>query len=215
MLTVSVLFSSCFEVVEEIALHSNGSGTMTLTVNLSQSKTRVAQLLLLDHIDGFKVPGRENIQSGFLEAIASLKQQAGITVMESHLDMEHFIATVKFSFRRIETVNAAVKSLWRAEHIQVPEIWAYRYQADKKLFIRDYHYLPDAKSSFEKLSTDHKKALSGALFTSITRFDDPVESISNPSARLSADKKAVMQQSPVPDLINGSIKISNQIQLKN
>ena len=51
-----LLLSSCFDIVEEIDLNENGSGTYGITLNLSQSKIRLSSIMLLDSSQGYKVP---------------------------------------------------------------------------------------------------------------------------------------------------------------
>lgn len=57
--------SSCFEVIEEIALKNDGTGDVVLTINLSQSKTKVASVMLLDSVQGYKVPSKQKIQQEY------------------------------------------------------------------------------------------------------------------------------------------------------
>ena len=53
-----VLFglSSCIEIIDDLSLKSDGSGTFKYSVNLSSSKIKVNSILALDSIDGKKVP---------------------------------------------------------------------------------------------------------------------------------------------------------------
>lgn len=61
LLSIFILlcFSSCFQVIEEINLTKAGSGTVNLTLNLSASKTKVASVMLMDSIQGYRChPGK-------------------------------------------------------------------------------------------------------------------------------------------------------------
>ena len=44
--------SSCFQIIEEITMRNDGTGDVLLTINLSQSKTKVATVMLLDSVQG-------------------------------------------------------------------------------------------------------------------------------------------------------------------
>jgi hypothetical protein len=69
------ILSSCFEVIEEIAIKNDGTGDVVLTINLSQSKTKVASVMLLDSVQGYKVPSKQKIQQELNEAVAYLKNR--------------------------------------------------------------------------------------------------------------------------------------------
>ncbi|MDO7743668.1 MAG: hypothetical protein MUP99_07845, partial [Pedobacter sp.] len=90
-------FSSCFQVIEEINVTSNGSGTVTLTVNLSSSKAKVASIMLLDSINGYKVPTKQKIQQEMDEVVVYLKNSPGIGNVTKRVDFDNYIATVSFS----------------------------------------------------------------------------------------------------------------------
>ena len=53
-------FTSCFEIVEEVTLKKDGSGEMSFSINLSQSKTKLNSIMLMDSINGYKVPKKSH-----------------------------------------------------------------------------------------------------------------------------------------------------------
>nr|BFF39643.1 hypothetical protein BACY1_14480 [Tenacibaculum mesophilum] len=64
--TISILlFTSCFEFVEEVSFNKDGSGSAVLTINLSKSKTKLASIMLLDSINGYKVPSKVTIRKKY------------------------------------------------------------------------------------------------------------------------------------------------------
>lgn len=75
ILIISFLsITSCFEIIEEIDLKSDGTGTMTYTLNLSKSKSKLASIMLLDSINGYKVPSRADIQKGLEDIVSELNK---------------------------------------------------------------------------------------------------------------------------------------------
>src|SRR3982750_2374922 len=86
------LFSSCFEVIEEISMRNDGTGDVVLTINLSQSRTKVASVMLLDSVQGYKVPSKQKIQQELSEAVAYLKKSEGISNVKSSSDFNSYIA---------------------------------------------------------------------------------------------------------------------------
>ena len=48
------LLSSCIEIIDDISMNNDGSGTFKYSINLSQSKVKVNSYLALDSINGEK-----------------------------------------------------------------------------------------------------------------------------------------------------------------
>ena len=64
-----LLCTSCFELVEELTLNENGSGEYEFTANLSQSKTKLKSIMLMDKVNGYEVPSQEKIKQAMLQQI--------------------------------------------------------------------------------------------------------------------------------------------------
>ncbi|MEC3880624.1 hypothetical protein [Parapedobacter sp. 10938] len=62
LLPLCALFSSCFQLIKEMTVNSDGSGTFALTANLSQSRSKLASVMLLDSINGHKVPSKPDVR---------------------------------------------------------------------------------------------------------------------------------------------------------
>ena len=87
--------NSCFDVLEEINLNEDGSGEMTLTFNLSKSKTKISSLRLLDSVNGYKVPNEDDLEAFLDEAVSYLKKEDGISNIQKksfgHDHLSYFI----------------------------------------------------------------------------------------------------------------------------
>lgn len=213
LLCFPLLFSSCFEIIEEITMRADGSGDMTITVNLSQSKTKVASILMMDSINGYKVPSRQTIQREVNEAVANLKKMPGISNVKSTTDFNNYIASISFSFKDVANVNNISKNILEAQKIKANNISTYTFNKSTGTFARDYKYYNTAKSEFSKLKKEDKEVFKTASYTSIYRFPVPIAKQSNAQAKVSKSQKATMQKCSVMDLINGKVSVSNQIQL--
>ena len=207
------LLSSCFQVIEEITMRNDGTGDVVLTINLSQSKTKVASVMLLDSIQGYKVPSKQKIQQELAEAVAYLKKSEGISNVKSTVDFNNYIASVSFTFKDVANINNITRNILAKQKIKATNTSTYSYNKAAKVFIRKYQSVATVKTEFSKLKSKDKAIFNGAIYTSIYRFDSPVTSTSNPASNLSKSKKAVMLKSSIMDLINGKINVSNQIQL--
>jgi hypothetical protein len=207
------ILSSCFEVIEDISMKNDGTGEVTLTINLSQSKTKVASVMLLDSVQGYKVPSKQKIQQELNEAVAYLRKSEGISNVKSTSDFNNYIATISFSFKDVSNINNITKNILARRKIKAANTSSYTYNKATKTFIRKYQAIGNAKTEFNKLKAKDKAVFNGATYTSIYRFESVVTSSSNPASNVSKSKKAVMLKSSITDLINGKVNVSNTIQL--
>ncbi len=205
--------SSCFQVIEEINLKNDGSGDVILTINLSESKTKVASIMLADSINGYRVPSKQKIVQQLNEAAAYLRKTPGISQVKTSTDFNNYVATIGFSFQDISNINNLTKDILAKQKIKATNNSSYSYNKTTGIFNRQYQPLNDAKQAYSKLKNQDKTVFKTAMYTSIYRFERPVSSISNPLANLSKTQKAVMLKSSILDLINGTVNISNRIQL--
>lgn len=205
--------TSCFEIIEEINLKADGSGDMTITVNLSQSKTKVASILMMDSINGYKVPDKTTIQKEIAKAVANLKKMPGISNVKSTTDFTNYIGTISFSFKDVSNVNNITRDLLANQKIKAANVSVYTYNKATATFSRDYKYSPTAKAEYNKLKKEDREIFQTATYTSIYRFPTGIVKQTNPMAKVSKSQKATMQKCSVMDIINGKISVTNQIQL--
>lgn len=215
--TLSVLFllcfSSCFQVIEEINLAKNGSGTVNLTLNLSASKTKVASLMLMDSIQGYKVPSRQTIIKELDEVVAYLRKSPGISNVQKKIDFENYIVSVSFAFKEIANINQVNQNVLKKLKVKGLSSSSYAYNAATQVFQRGYQHTPEATAQYNKLKLEVKKIFNDAAYVSIYRFEQPVASSNNSLAKISKSKKAVMLNTSVLGLINGKTNIGNRITL--
>ncbi|WP_257670122.1 hypothetical protein [Parapedobacter tibetensis] len=215
LLPICLMFHSCFQIIEEISVQPNGSGTVVLTANLSQSRSKLASVMLLDSINGHKIPSKQDIRSEMEEAVKILRGMKGISQVSHTMDFDKYIATIRFSFAQVANLNDITTIIFEKLKVKSANNSAYTYHTVSKTFNRHYSYEAKAKSEYNKLKSADKEIFQNAMYTSIYRFDDTVLKQSNGNAKISASKKAVMLQCPILDLIDGKINISNNIQLSN
>lgn len=196
-------------------MKQDGSGTAVLTANLSQSKSKLAAVMLLDSVNGYPVPSKADIRRELEQLADELQQIDGISNVTYTLDFNTFIASISWSFARVEDLNTITDRVFEKMKVTTANHASYAYLPATKTFSRTYVYEPAAKKEFDKLKAADQAVFENAIYTSIYRFDIPVVSNSNPIAKVSASKKAVMLQSPLMDLINGRKNLSNRIKLAN
>lgn len=210
-LFVLLCFSSCFQIIEEINLTDAGSGTVNLTLNLSASKTKVASVMLMDSIQGYKVPSRQTIQKELDEVVAYLKKSPGISNVQKKVDFENYIVSVSFAFKDIANIDNVNQNVLKKLKIKGLNNSSYTYNPKSQIFQRSYQHTKEAVAEYNKLKPEVKKVFKDATYVSIYRFEQPVVLCTNPLAKISKSKKAVMLNTGVLGLINGKTDLSNRI----
>ena len=112
-----VLFglSSCIEIIDDLSLKSDGSGTFKYSVNLSSSKIKVNSILALDSIDGKKVPSMDDIKQKIDQFIKTLDAQNGISNVKVEENYTDFIFKFQCDFTSVAALQTALKEVIEEE----------------------------------------------------------------------------------------------------
>ncbi|RYY64770.1 MAG: hypothetical protein EOO13_18070 [Chitinophagaceae bacterium] len=212
LLFLLISFSSCFQILEEITLRNNGTGEMLLTFNLSQSKSKLASIMLLDSVNGYKVPSEKDIQDYMNETVDFLKGSNGISNIKKSVDLKNYIFSVGFSFKEVGNINGITQRLLSKQKTKGPAI-SYSFDKVNGNFKKTYTHSAQMKKDYDQLKSKDKEIFKTAGFVSISRFEKTVGSSSNKLSKISPSGKAVMTKASALELINGTANISNQIQL--
>lgn len=208
-----LLLTSCFEVIEDVTIKKDGSGNMLLTLNFSQSRTKLAAIMMMDSIQGHKVPDRTEITEQLQQVADWLRTVKGISNISQSTDFNDYVATIRFSFRQVSDINNITSKILEQYKVKTKLSATYAYDQQNVKFTRHYNYSNEVKEQFDKLKERDKDILRAANYISIFRFEDAIESFSNQGAKLSRNQHALMQRFPLSDLVSGKADISNQIQL--
>lgn len=211
---LTALFSSCFQLIEEVSVNADGSGFFTLTANMSQSRTKLASILLLDSINGYKVPSKQEIGEKMNEAANTLRTVDGIGNVSQSVDFDKYIVTIRFAFNDVSNLNDITALIFdKLDIVEGTDNSSYNFQPGSGTFSRQYTHDARATSEYQKMKQADKAIFENATYTCIYRFAQPIASQSNTTAKVAASRKAVMLQCNVLDLIGGHTDISNTIQL--
>ena len=210
---LTITLTSCFDIIDEININNDGSGEITLTANLSKSKTKIASIMLMDSINGHKVPQKADIEKILNDAERYLQNAAGISHISKKADFENYIFSISCRFKSVENLESIISEVTKDLKVK-PVMVSYAYDAARKVFSKYYVYTPEAKKQYDKLKAEDRKIFDDAHYTTIFRFDSEVASVSNALSKISSSKKAVMLKTAALDLINGDVSLSNTIQLK-
>jgi len=209
---VVFLFTGCFEILEEVTIHEDGSGDATITLNISQSKTRLASIMLMDSINGYDVPSEAEIRSHIRELAQTIKKTSGVSDVSTIVNFDDYIFSISCKFATVDALNKMLSSIsTKKDAAMMAKKKPFTFDKRRKIFSRNYHY--NIASEFKKIKKDDREILKGASVTTIYRFDKPVVSTKNKVCKVSKSKKAVFLKVSAEDLVKGHKNIKNQIQL--
>lgn len=211
---LNLLLTSCFDIVEEINMKPNGSGSIVGTLNLSKSKTKVASLMKLDKMDSFKIPSQAEIEQEVKTIVQLLKKTNGISNVNYKLDFTNYIGSISCDFANVQALNSYSEALSKHFKAKLNIYSSYNYNASNKTFVRSYKHSVDAKKEFDKLNPENQQSFGQAYYTSIYRFENSILKQTNSRGKVSSNKQAVMIKVPIPMLIHGQANLANTITLE-
>lgn len=205
--------SGCIEIIDDLKINSDGTGTFKYNVNLSSSKVRINSYLALDSLDGKKVPSKEEITSRVNKTVDLLKTKSGITNVEFESDYTNYIFKLKLDFNTLDELQVAIKDVIREENKgEDPEELNHNWLTYKKdRLTRSVPRMTIKRA--EEIKKDDVARLKEGSYTSITRFDRDVVNSENKSAVLAKNKQAVMLRCDPYSLIKKTDLLDNTIYL--
>ncbi len=207
-----LLLSSCFEFIEEVTYADADKGNCLLTLNCSQSKIKLKNLMKLDTFMGLNIPDISRLRQDIANAKTLVAAIPGIHNVSTGSDFENFIFTIKFDFDSTASLNRALNAIAKAESEKHPLPYYQVYERSAQKFAR--LKIPDDSTANLANKNGNLGLIAGATATSIYRFTQPVVSTSNKKALISKNKMAVMLKQPVTDIIKQPATFSNTIILK-
>lgn len=215
-LPVILVFSltGCIELIDDLSLNLDGSGTFKYTVNLSSSKVKINSILALDSLDGKKVPSIDDIKAKVHRFKTLLTTQEGISNVTFDTDFNNFIFKMNCDFTSVTKLQEAVKNVVLSEspNKTIPELdhnWLIF--SDRKL----NRSVPDITIKKSKeINPSDRTLLKEGSYTSITRFENEIDRFENKNAKVSKNKKAIMLRADPYSLTQNPHLLDNSIYLK-
>lgn len=213
LLCILLSFTSCIEIIDDITIKNDGSGTLKYTINLSSSKIKINSILALDSLDGRKVPSTKEIEESILSFKKSLESKTGISNVIIDYNFTDYIFKLNCDFTNVMALQAALKEVIQevSKEKNIPELDHTWLSWDSQKMIRSIPEITVKKTKdFKQEDIDLMKQ---GNYTSITRFERTVEKFDNPSATLSKNKMAVMIRTNPYALTQNSNILENTIYL--
>ena len=184
--------SSCIEILDDLTVHADGSGTFRYNINLSSNKIKVNSILALDSLDGQKVPKIEDIKEKVQQFIKTLDAQNGISNVKIEENYTDFIFKFSCDFTNVlllqEGIKTTISSMTKEKNTsELNHNWI---TWDGTKLTRSIPTI--TLNKVKDLKQSDIDQLKQGSYTSISRFDKPVEKFGNTAAILSKNKQAVM-----------------------
>lgn len=206
--------SSCVEIIDDLSLNADGSGTFKYTVNLSSSKVKINSILALDSLDGRKVPSLDEIKGDVSRLIVAFKSKEGISNVVVDENYDDYLFKVSCDFSSLLDLQNAIKDVIREET---------KYKDSKEF---EHNWLSLENNTLERsvpqitvqktkeLKQSERDLLKEGSYTSITRFTTQIDDYKNKSAMVSKSGMAIMIKTDPYSLLEDHHLLDNTIYLK-
>ena len=208
------MLSSCIEIIDDITMNADGSGTFKYNVNLSVSKVKINSVLALDSLEGKKIPSRDEIKGRINHFVLVLEQKNGISNVIVDSDMENYIIKLTCDFKSVRLLQDAITSTLEEELNENSNIlnenldWL-TWTGDS--FARS---IPDFTiKKTKQLKPEEISLLKQGNYICISRFNRPVKECSNANAQIAKNNLAVMLKTNAYSLSQNLNLLENTIYL--
>jgi hypothetical protein len=193
------LLSSCLEIIDDLSIKTDGTGSFKYTINLSSSKTKINSLLALDSLDGKKIPKISEIKARAEKIKLDLAAFEGLSNVKLEQDYTNFIFKLSLDFKSLNQLQSAIKTIISNESsIKNTPHFAHNWlNWTGKEYQRSFPELDNAM--LQKLSEEDRENLKKGTYSAITRFEKPIISASNPKAIISPNKLNIMLKNSIYD----------------
>lgn len=212
-LLVVLFVSSCFEIVEQVKLNKDGTGDLKLIVNMSQSKTKLKSIMLMEKVNGYRVPQKDEIKKEGEDMANIAKKVEGISDVYVSSDFDNYIFTFSCTFKNTDALNEMIYQMAKSKDKKgaVKKQDYLSYDPSSKKAIRSFDFL--WKEKYQQLKSEDKEVFESATYTGIYRFDETITTATNNKTKISPNKKASMLRLNINDIINERATIANEIKL--
>ena len=207
---MTLCLTSCFELLEQINVNADGTGEMTITLNMYESKDKLQKFMDMENgLAGFKPPERKEMDTFFSKVVETVSDVEGITDVKSDIYYEDFIFSISASFDDVESMNEAVNSFTTGMSrgmINFKNDYVYEGGIFKRTFVS-----PVAADQYDEIPMMQRLILESARIVNVYRFEKKVTDMSSTSAELSPDAMEARFESSLSDIVKGVKSPANEI----
>jgi hypothetical protein len=206
-----LLLTSCVEIIEDLKLNLDGSGTFKYTLNLSSSKTKVKSFLFLDSLDGKKVLKENEIKEKIKTLRNDLLKEPGITKVLISEDYENYVVKFEIDFKNVDNLENGLKNV--VKNFYPNNDYDYDWVSyNNKVLIRN---IPSFSVDYIKTyPSSNFTNLNLGSYTSILRFPSKVDTFTNLSTVKSKSGMAIMVKVTPDEILKNQNILNNKINLE-
>lgn len=210
---LGLTLSGCVEIIDDLTINLDGSGTFKYSINLSSSKVKVNSILALDSLDGKPIPSKDEIKQKVSDFKLKLEQKEGISNVFIDEDYTNYIFKINCDFSSLEMLQSGIKkTINEMSKSSKSELDDFQWATLKNDVLT--RSIPETIiEQAKKIKAEDLELLKQGTYTSITRFEKEVLKFDNENALLAKNKKAVMLRINAHDLLGSSSLIENKISL--
>lgn len=204
--------SSCIEIIDDLTLNVDGSGTFKYTVNLSSSKVKVNSVLALDSLDGKAMPTKEEVMRKVADFKGKLANKEGIKNVVIEEDYTNYIFKLSCTFDNVDHLQEGIKKTIGelTNHTSKTEYDEHQWVKLQANSIT--RSIPQSVvEATKKLGREDGELLKQGSYTSITRLPGDVIANDNQAAQVAKNNRAVMLKVNPYALLHNTTLISNKI----
>jgi hypothetical protein len=202
------------EILDDLSVNLDGSGTFKYTINLSSSKVKVNSILKLDSLDGKKVPKLPEIKSKINEFKLVLSKQPGISNVKMETNDVEFIVKLQCDFTNLANLQEGIKNAILSMNSDVLNSESINHNwvsLNGNKLVRTVPNLSLKRLSEVKQSD--LDLLKTGTYTTISRFAKTVQKSENTNASISKSGMAVMLKANMYSLTKNPKLLENTIYL--
>lgn len=213
LFSLLTLLTGCIEIIDDLTLNADGSGTFRYNINLSSSKVKINSILALDTLNGKRVPSISEISNRANTIVDLLKTKKGISEVTFAADYDNYIFKLSLDFTNLEALQKAIREVvkYETQTKEIPELDENWLSFDEDKLVRSIPQITVAKT--KDIKPEDQQLLKTGSYTSITRFATEVDKWDNEACSLSKNKKAVMIRTDPYSLTQNPNLLDNTIYL--
>ena len=205
LLCLVTLLSSCIEIVEEVTINSNKSGTFNISMDLGT----LGGLALKNMGEKYVPKSTLELLDKLPDTMAEmLKEVNGLSNIKSASN-KNGLYMVRFDFENVKQLNQAVYKLFQIKkRFYEPN---YIRLTSHKLIKKNYAPLLRIFAKKYEDQLGDKNLLQKVYYKSLIHFPNEATRFTNKNASLSANSKTVEYKCTLQELLTSKVNIGNKI----
>ena len=197
--------TGCFDILEEVTVKTDGSGQYTNKIDASKFSEQMQSFAAFDSTGEMIPKMKYSLDSTFSSTWANYKTIKGVSNVKIDTS-KAYVYVLTFDFTNFEALNKAIGFGKPADQQNV-------YAWEKgKISRKDMPLnMGDMKTDDESQKEMLKGFLQDMKYTTIYHLPNDAKKVSNKDAKISADKKTVTLECNMLELMDGKVKVNNDV----